>query len=103
MERDQLALQIGLKILEAFELAVTAAHPAHSGVNPVSARRVAKNMNQIQLAELAGVSKGYISGLESGEIDNPGRRNLQAFNKVAKALECDPGVLRRELQQYKVA
>lgn len=74
-----------------------------SHANPVASLRVQKNLNQHQLAEAAGVSSGYVSALESGRIDSPGRRNQEAFNKIAAALDCDPGELRRMIQDFQAA
>lgn len=46
--------------------------------------RLQKQMSQPALAEKAGVSKGYVYVLESGEMDNP---SLDILMKIATALD----------------
>lgn len=47
--------------------------------------RLQKQLTQPTLAEQAGVSKGYIYSLESGEMTNP---SLDILLKIANALDC---------------
>jgi len=49
----------------------------------VRALRLEKNISLPELAERAGVSKGFLSQLENDEESNP---SLDTLNKVAKAL-----------------
>jgi transcriptional regulator with XRE-family HTH domain len=45
--------------------------------------REAKGLSQLDLAERAKVSQGYLSDLEAGEKKNPG---IETLRKIAKAL-----------------
>ena len=57
----------------------------------VRAERIRQGLSQEGLAELAGVDRTYISGLERG------RRNpaLSTVEQIAKALSTEPGQLLR--------
>jgi len=50
----------------------------------VRALRIEKNISLPELAESAGVSKGFLSQLENDEQSNP---SLDTLNKVAKVLD----------------
>ncbi len=52
--------------------------------------REVKRWSQAELARRSGVNQGVISRLESGETQSITLPNLE---KLAKALECDPGYL----------
>ncbi len=52
--------------------------------------RLQAGLSISKLAEMAGLSKGYLSQLESGEARNP---TWQALNKIAEALHTDPTYL----------
>ncbi len=47
--------------------------------------RKQKNLSQKELSKKSGISESYISQLESGSHDNPGRKVICS---LAKALEC---------------
>lgn len=47
--------------------------------------RNVKQLSQPQLAEKAGISKGYIYMLETGEMKNP---SIDKLLKIAEALNC---------------
>ncbi len=47
--------------------------------------RAVKQLSQPQLAEKAGLSKGYVYMLESGEMTNP---SIEKLSAIANALEC---------------
>lgn len=57
----------------------------------VRAERIRQGLSQEGLAELAGVDRTYICGLERG------RRNpaLSTVERIAKALSAEPGQLLR--------
>lgn len=71
----------------------------------IRALRNEKNINLPELAEKAGVSKGFLSQLENDDEANP---SLDSLNKVAKALgitlaallEKDPVKPRRIIPEY---
>ena len=52
--------------------------------------RKVKQWSQAELARRSGVNQGVISRLESGETQSITLPNLE---KLAEALECDPGYL----------
>jgi len=52
--------------------------------------RKVKKWSQAELARRSGVNQGVISRLESGETQSITLPNLE---KLAQALECDPGYL----------
>ena len=47
--------------------------------------RTLKQLSQPQLADKAGLSKGYVYMLESGEMTNP---SIEKLSSIAKALDC---------------
>ena len=58
------------------------------GLN-LRAQRVQRQISQEELAEIAGLHRTYISGLERG-IRNP---SIKIVAQLADALEIDPGLL----------
>ncbi len=56
-------------------------------------RREEMNLSQGRLAELAGLSQGYLSKIEKGSVRSPG---LQSVYSLATVLEIDPGHLLNE-------
>lgn len=48
-------------------------------------KRKAKRLSQTKLSELSGISKSYISELESGKYNNP---RITVIFSIATALEC---------------
>jgi transcriptional regulator with XRE-family HTH domain len=54
--------------------------------NQLKKRRKEKNLTQIELAKLAGVSKGMIADLETGKNKNP---RVQGIKKIGKVLDVD--------------
>ena len=51
--------------------------------------RKAKNMTQIQLHELTGLSQGYIADIENGKIKDPTIETLVKIGKVFNMSEGD--------------
>lgn len=64
------------------------------GMTPIALRlrevREVKGWSQAELARRSGVNQGIISRLESGETQSVNFPNLE---KLARALEVDPGYL----------
>lgn len=52
--------------------------------------RLQADISVSKLAEMAGISKGYLSQLENGEASNP---TWQVLTKIAEALGTDPTYL----------
>lgn len=57
----------------------------------LAAWRKHRGLSQEDLAERAGVTQGLISQLETGKTDYTG----ETLEKLAKALDCEPGDLLR--------
>lgn len=49
--------------------------------------RVMNSQSKSKIAKLTGLSRSYISEIESGKYDNP---SLNTILKLCKALECSP-------------
>ena len=52
---------------------------------------------QVELAEMVGVSKGFMSQVESGEKEC----SLWLVEKIAKVLRCDPDTLFKKVVKRK--
>ncbi len=50
----------------------------------IKERRIEKKLNQTELAKLAEVSQGYITGIENAKIPNP---TILTISKIANALD----------------
>jgi len=53
-------------------------------------RRIALNISQVELANMCGFSKSYLSKIEGGHTRKP---NAKTINKLATALGVDPAWL----------
>lgn len=56
------------------------------GIN-LKIARIKKGLNQIELAQISGVSRHQIAALENGRATNP---NLDTIKKISKALDVSP-------------
>ncbi len=52
--------------------------------------RLKRNLSQIALAKRAGVSRAYLSRLESGARGQSGRTSIDVVRRLAKALGVSP-------------
>lgn len=56
-------------------------------------KRKSKKLSKSKLSQLSGVSRAYISEIESGKYDNPG---IKSVCKLCKALDVTPNELINE-------
>jgi len=58
-------------------------------MNPLKAKRLAKDLTLEQAAVLSGINRGSLSRLERGEQ----RLDVDDLRRLAKAYDCDPALL----------
>ncbi len=85
MQREEVALQIGMRVLEILELAASI-EPQKKPVESLTDIRKSLGLSKTDLAARVGCDVSYLSALEHGRVSNPGIRNRGVLMRMCSQL-----------------